>query len=337
MTDMAPYGPPALPAPPTSRARARSGDTAAAKPQAFAGAMKTALKIGSTMIDKGVEIWQDPSKALALAEQGGALTSELAKVALMGQDSPTRFKGKPGIAKRVAWANPLPLPEVKAIGKALGASVNDVLLSCVAGALREYLVEKGDPVEGVSIRALVPVNLRPPEKAYQLGNQFGLVFLDLPIGIANPVERLYAVRENMRALKGSYQPVLVLGLLAAVGAGPKLLQDQLLQALSRNGSAVMTNVPGPQEPLYLAGAKIEGFMFWVPQAGDIGIGASILSYNGAVQFGLITDRGLMPDPEHVIRRFEPEFEKLVLTALLSPPWEGDLDAEVAALAVGVAD
>ena len=99
------------------------------------------------------------------------------------------------------------------------------------------------------MRALVPVNLRPLEKAYQLGNQFGLVFLDLPIGIENPIERLYAVRANMRALKGSYQPVLALGLLAAMGAGPKVLQEALLTALARNATAVMTNVPGPQKPL----------------------------------------------------------------------------------------
>jgi WS/DGAT/MGAT family acyltransferase len=241
----------------------------------------------------------------------------------------------PGIAKRVAWADPLPLPEVKAVGKALDASVNDVLLSSVAGALREYLVDKGDDVDGVSVRALVPVNLRPLEKAYRLGNQFGLVFLDLPLSIANPVERLYAVRANMRALKDSLQPVLTLGLLAAVGAGPKLLQDQLLQALSRNGTAVMTNVPGPQFPLYVAGAMIDGFMFWVPQAGDIGMGVSILSYNGTVQFGLISDRGLVPDPEDVIRRVQPEFEKLVLTALLAPDWSGELDPEVAARAVEI--
>ena len=104
------------------------------------------------------------------------------------------------------------------------------------------------------IRALVPVNLRPMEKAYKLGNQFGLVFLDLPIGIENPVERLYAVRGNMNALKGSFQPVLALGILAAMGAGPKLLQETLLALLARNATAVMTNVPGPQQPLYLAGA-----------------------------------------------------------------------------------
>jgi WS/DGAT/MGAT family acyltransferase len=253
----------------------------------------------------------------------------------MPQDSPTRFKGKPGVAKQVAWAEPLPLDDIKTIAKALGASVNDVLLSCVAGALGEYLAHKGDATDGVMIRALVPVNLRPLEEAYRLGNQFGLVFLDLPIGIGNPVERLYAVRANMTALKGSFQPVIALGLLAAMGAGPKVLQEELLHALARNGTAVMTNVPGPPQLLYFAGAAIDRFLFWVPQSGDIGMGVSILSYAGQVQFGLIADRGLCPDPDLVISQFGPEFEKLVLATLLAPwPRAGDLDPAVAARAVG---
>jgi diacylglycerol O-acyltransferase len=336
MTDAGPNGPPAMPFEATPRRvrRADADDPLAQLLQPFSGVMETARKAGATLIEKGVEIWLDPAKAVALAEQGGAMTAEIAKLALMPQDTATRFKGSPGVAKRVAWAEPLPLDEVKVVGKALGASVNDVLLSCVAGALREYLVRKGDATDDVMIRALVPVNLRPLEKAYRLGNQFGLVFLDLPIGIENPVERLYAVRANMTALKGSYQPVLTLGLLAAAGAGPKMLQEQLLHALARNGTAVMTNVPGPPQPLYFAGAKIERFLFWVPQSGDIGMGVSILSYDGHVQFGLITDRGLCPDPERVIERFGPEFEKLVLTTLLAPwPRAGDLDPAVAAASV----
>jgi len=333
MTDAGRTGPPAM-SPPPKNLRAARNDLLREMTQPLSGVMKLALKVGAALLERGTVVWQDPAQAVALAEQGGALTAEIAKLALMGQDSPTRFKGKPGIGKSVAWAEPLSLDEVKAVGKALGASVNDVLLSCVAGALREYLVGKGDPTDGVMIRALVPVNLRPLEKAYRLGNKFGVVFLDLPIGIENPIERLYAVRANMGTLKGSFQPVLTLGLLAAAGAGPKILQDQLVSVLARNATAVMTNVPGPQQPLYMAGAKIERFMFWVPQSGDIGMGVSILSYNGEVQFGLITDRGLCPDPERVIARFGTEFEKLVLTTLLSPwPRPGDLDPDLAAMAV----
>jgi diacylglycerol O-acyltransferase / wax synthase len=336
MTDASPSGPPAMPFAARPSRRGEPQDALGQLLAPFSGAMSTAMKIGATLVDKGAAIWADPAKAVALAGQGTALTAEIAKLALMPQDSPTRFKGKPGVGKRVAWAAPLPLAEVKTIGKALGASVNDVLLSCVAGAIRAYLQTKGEPVADVMIRALVPVNLRPMEKAYKLGNQFGLVFLDLPVGIANPVERLYAVRANMNALKGSFQPVLALGLLAAMGSGPKALQEVLLQALARNATAVMTNVPGPQAPLYLAGAAIDNLMFWVPQSGDIAMGVSIISYNGTVQFGLIADRGLCPDPERVSDQFSRQFEQLVLATLMAPwPWEGELDPDVAAITAGV--
>ena len=333
MTDATASGPPAMPFAPQPR-RAEPEDSLGHLLSPLSGLMKTAKAIGSALMDQGTAIWDDPGKVMALAGQGTAVTSELAKLALMPEDSATRFKGQPSVGKRVAWADPLRLWEVKAVGKALGASVNDVLLSCVAGALRGYLVDKGDDVAGVMVRALVPINLRPMEKAYKLGNRFGVVFLELPIGIENPVERLYAVRANMAALKDSLQPLLTLGLLAAAGVAPKMLQDQLVTVLARNATAVMTNVPGPQQPLYLAGGKIERFLFWVPQSGNIGMGVSILSYNGEVQFGLITDRGLCPDPERVIARFAPEFEKLTLATLMAEwPRDGDLDPDEAAAAV----
>ena len=336
MTDASANGPPAMPFGPREHSREPGDDALAQLIAPFAGALQSARRIGGILLEKGAGVWNDPAQAVALAAQGSALTAEIAKLAMMSEDSPTRFKGRPGVTKRVAWADPLPIEEVKTIGRALGASINDLLLACVAGALRDYLIEHGDAVDGVTIRALVPVNLRPVEKAYRLGNRFGLVFLDLPIGIANPIERLYAVRANMTALKDSYQPLIALGLLAAMGAGPKVLQETLLQALARNATAVMTNVPGPQTPLWLAGARIDGLMFWVPQSGDIGLGVSILSYGGAVRFGVASDRGLCPDPERVSGRFAGEFEKLVLATLLSPwPRDGDLDPRVAEQAVAM--
>jgi diacylglycerol O-acyltransferase / wax synthase len=330
MTDAGRAGPPAMPFDAADRASSAGDDSLAEWLGPLTGVARTATRIGRLLVAKGAGLWRDPAQAVVLASQGTALTAEIAKLATMGEDSPTRFKGAPGVDKRVAWADPLPLDEVKTIGRALGASVNDLLLACVSGALRDYLVEHGDPVDALMIRALVPVNLRPMEKASRLGNQFGLVFLDLPIGIENPVERLYAVRENMRALKDSYQPVLALGLLAAMGAGPVALQEALLDALARNATAVMTNVPGPPTPLWLAGARIESLMFWVPQSGDIGLGVSILSYDGAVRFGVATDRGLCPDPQRVSARFGGEFEKLVLATLMSPwPRDADLDPAMA--------
>ncbi|MDN3922424.1 wax ester/triacylglycerol synthase family O-acyltransferase [Roseateles violae] len=275
---------------------------------------------------KSMEAWiNTPSpvdSSMEVARIGAQAVSDVAAFALMPDDSPTRLKGKPGPHKRVAWDEGLALDTVKIVGKALNASVNDVLLSCVAGAIGRYLADKGEDPTGKEIRAMVPVNLRPLDKAYQLGNRFGLVPLVLPIGIANPVERLYAVRARMNELKGSFQPVMAFGLLSVAGLLIKPVQHAMLGIFAKKATAVMTNVPGPAEALKFCGATVERVMFWVPQSGDIGVGVSILTYAGKVQFGLITDSGLCPDPQAVVDNFAPEFEKL-LTLSLMLPWGAD--------------
>ena len=285
-------------------------------------ALGAAAQIGKGLIDQGRGLAGDPKAALAavqdVAAKAAGFAGEVAKLALMGRDSDTRLRGTLGVRKRAAWAEPLPLDEVKIVGKALGCSINDVLLSMAAGALRDYLVEKGDAVDGLEIRAIVPVNLRPAGGRRSLGNRFGLVFLDLPVGMAHPLERLYTVRQRMLALKDSCQPIIALGLLNAVGYGPKAVQEQVTTMLGNSASAVMTNVPGPQAPLYFAGKRIVELDFWVPQSGGIGMGVSILSYDGRIQFGVITDAGLVPDPEAIVRRFGDEFDKLMWATLMSP-------------------
>ncbi|WP_386065085.1 wax ester/triacylglycerol synthase family O-acyltransferase [Tahibacter sp. UC22_41] len=284
-----------------------------------------AIGAGEKMLGKGMEMWKDPALAAELAREGGEITRELAIALSLADDPPTAFKGPLGVSKRVAWADPLPLEDVKTVGKALGSTVNDVLLACAAGALRGHLVDSGHAADGLTIRATVPVNLRPLEHAKKLGNHFGLVFLDLPIGEANPVRRLERVAANMRELKRSRQAALTFGLLAAVGMAPVAVQRAALELFSRKATAVATNVPGPQMPLYLAGARVRELMFWVPQNGSIGMGISILSYNGNVHFGLIVDSKLVADPESVVKRFAGEFEKLVLATLMED-WDGDLSA-----------
>ncbi len=259
-----------------------------------------------------------------LARMGRQALSDVAAFALMADDSPTRLKGKPGTTKVVAWDNGLPLDVVKVVGKAFNASINDVLLACVAGAIGSYLASKGDDPTGLEIRAMVPVNLRPIEQAWQLGNKFGLVPLILPIGMANPVERLYAVRSRMKDLKGSYQPMLAFGLLSVAGLMIKSVQHAMLNIFAKKTTAVMTNVPGPAKPLHLCGSTVERVLVWVPQSGDVGIGVSILTYAGKVQFGLITDSILCPDPQAIIDRFVPEFEKLLALALMLP-WGDEED------------
>jgi diacylglycerol O-acyltransferase / wax synthase len=265
---------------------------------------------------KGVE--QGVSGSFDMAKVLFQLLSDSAALALMPDDSKTRLKGKPGGAKKVAWCQPIPLDEVKAVGKALNCSINDVLLSCVAGALGEYLKTFGDDVAGQEIRAMVPVNLRPLDQAHKLGNRFGLVPLVLPIGIDNPIERVYEVRRRMAALKGSYQPLLAFSLLAVAGLLIKPAQDMMLNLFAKKTTAVMTNVPGPREKLKFCGSTLEQSMFWVPQSGDMGLGVSILSYGGGVQFGVITDSTLCPEPQRIIDEFVPEFAKLSIVTLMLP-------------------
>jgi diacylglycerol O-acyltransferase / wax synthase len=263
--------------------------------------IKPLIDLTSKGMDVGLQVMQDAAALL-----------------LMADDSHTRLKGTATPGKRVAWGEPLPLDEVKAVSKAYGVSINDVLLAAVAGAIGSYLQSKGDDTAGQEIRAMVPVNLRPPADAHQLGNRFGLVPVLLPIGMAHPGERLVAVHARMNALKGSTQPLLAFALLALSGLMVKPMQDLITGVFAKKATAVMTNVPGPREPIHFCRRTVKQVMFWVPQSGDIGMGVSILSYAGGVQFGLITDARMCPDPQAIVERFAPEFEKLLLLALMSP-------------------
>ncbi|WP_426166100.1 wax ester/triacylglycerol synthase family O-acyltransferase [Polaromonas sp. DSP2-3-2b2] len=273
---------------------------------------------GGLGLERGIEAGVKGS--LDMARLLLQVAGDSAALTLMPNDSATRLKGKSCGIKKVAWCQPVPLDEVKAVGKALGCSLNDVLLGCLAGALGEYLKSLGDDVDGQDIRAMVPVNLREPAPSPTLGNHFGLAPLLLPIGVSNPVERVFEVRRRMAALKGSYQPLLAFGLMAAAGLCPKSAQDAMLEFFSKKTTAVMTNVPGPQGKLRFCGAVLEQTMFWVPQSGDVGLGVSILSYGGGVQFGVITDSALCPQPQRIVDEFMPEFARLSMVTLMLP-WD----------------
>ena len=281
-------------------------------------AINTGAQATTSTLRGALDLARHPLRAAGLLRDGAGVAGELGYLLFMPSDSATRFKGKPNGSKRVAWCEPLKLPEVKAVSRALGCSINDMLLSCVAGAMRRYLADCGDKTEGVECRALVPIDLRQPGDV-GLGNRFGVIAVELPVGIEHPLERLMTVRRRMLALKTSYEPAVTLGLFAALGYLPKVVQDQLFNLLLSRATAVMTNVPGPSEPLTVAGSVLRQSLFWVPQTGDMGMGVSIFSYAGCVQFGLITDAALTPNPEAVVSRFPEEFDKYLYYVLLDPP------------------
>lgn len=138
------------------------------------------------MLEKGIDMVQGPTLAAVLAKAGGEIALELVTAVTLPDDPPCLLRGKLGTRKRVAWAEPLDLDDIKAVGRACDCTVNDVLMVAAAGALREYMIERGENPDGLTLRATVPVNLRPLEHIRKLGNYFGLVFLDLPVGEGQP-------------------------------------------------------------------------------------------------------------------------------------------------------
>ncbi len=280
-------------------------------PEVVNEAVYSVGRITGRMVDKTVDTLSNPAKAAHLVAEGGKGAQVLARLATMPADPDSLFKGTLCTRKLCAWSKIMPLDEVKAFSKANGATINDVLLTGVTGALRRYMIGRKVDVDGVDIRAVVPVNLRPESDIVKLGNRFGLVFLALPIGIADRGKRLIELKNRMDAIKKSSEPMVIYGLLNAVGiTGPKI-ESLALKLFGSKATAVMTNVPGPREEIYLAGKAMRSMMFWVPQSAKLGLGVSILSYAGQVRLGVATDAGLAPDPETIIEAFQEEMAQMM--------------------------
>lgn len=259
---------------------------------------------------------QEPDYPLKLATTAGNIAMDLVKLGLAPFEPHTGLRSPLCGRKQVAWAEPLSLAEVKLCGRALRGSVNDVLLCAATGALQRHFRETGEHIPDCGIRVAVPFNLRPLRQPIEtLGNQFGLVLVCLPVEVNDPVMRFRQVQENMNRLKRSYQAQVTYSLLDLFGRGPDILERRALALLSNKASAVLTNVPGPKEAVYLAGAKLVQPMFWVPQSGNIGIGMSIFSYAGTVQFGITIDRNINADPDAVMGYFRDSFAELKDIAL----------------------
>lgn len=284
---------------------------------------KTTRNVFETLWQESVESIQHPSHLVELA-QAAALAAahgadSVTRALGQGNDPMTPLKGKLGISKRVAWSEPVSLERVKAVGHALDAKVNDVLVAAMTGALRHYLLTRAVPVDDLTVHAVIPVDLRPSERALDLGNVFGLVFLGMPVSIVDPIKRLVEVKKRMDALKNSPDALLYYGLLNVFGMTPKQVEEQVVDFFGAKATAVLTNVMGPRNQLFIAGAPIENIMFWVPQSGRLGMGISIYSYNGKVTMGVITDAGLVPDPHVITDRFSIEFEALVQSVAAVDP------------------
>ncbi len=281
------------------------------KTGALVSALET-VKSARAAAGEALEVLAHPQALVdqvTLAVAGaGMLVAELLK----WPDPSSPLKGDFGLRKHIAWSNPVAIKDVKAVGAHYGAKVNDVLVAATTGALRHYLRGRGVDVKHTTVRAMVPVDLRPPERLGELGNEFGLVILDLAVTQSRWTQRLSTTRDRMALLKRSAEPVAMRLLLDIFGRGPKGLEDVANLIFGSKTSVVMSNVAGPRTPLYLAGVPIERMMYWVPHPGQqLGMGISIMSYRGMASLTVIADARLIPDPEAITRQFDREFKTML--------------------------
>jgi len=272
--------------------------------------LATAGHMGAVAVRQGAGVVASPSHAARLAGAVARDGATALRLLLTPADAASAIKGDPGVSRRVAWGEPIRLSRVKHIAHAHGATVNDVLMAALSGALRHYLQEHRSPI--CEIQAMVPFNLRPLDQpvSREMGNKFGLVFLPLPVGVSGSYRRLIEVHKRMGEIKSSREGPVSYGLLSATGLAPEPVERKIVDVFTGKGTAVVTNVPGPTKTVYLAGVPVHGVLVWAPTSGHIGMSVSVFSYRGEVTVGLMVDAALIPDPAEIVAQLEHELDAL---------------------------
>lgn len=256
-----------------------------------------------------------PQRMVALARETTAAGRAVARLFGLPPDARTSLRGEVGTSKSVTWTEPFELARAKEAAHAVNVTVNDVALCAIGGALRNHLARHDGHAK--DIRVILPVNLRPPRQPLpkELGNKFGLVFLRLPVSIDDPLERLAEVHRRTMALKSSAEPLMSYRILQVTGRTPYELEQVLVEVFTAKASGVITNVPGPTVPVFLADRRLRGMIAWPPESGGLGLGISIVSYAGELVIGLLTDQRLITDPQYLLADTAAEFHQLVADLL----------------------
>jgi WS/DGAT/MGAT family acyltransferase len=226
--------------------------------------------------------------------------------------SDTPMNGTLSPHRRFDWLD-IELADVKAVCKATDRSVNDIVLATVAGAVRDFLIRRRVRPEVVGFQVSAPVNVRGERERGRLGNRVSSWIIPLPVGESDPLKRLEAVYAVTHELKESHQALGVEMIMAAAEWAPRIMLSLAARAVSEPINMIVTNVPGPQVPLYMLGAKLLASYPQVPLLEGTGLGVALLSYNGKVCWGFNADYNLVPDIAAFRRGVERSFRELSAT------------------------
>lgn len=232
------------------------------------------------------------------------------KLLLGTRNDPAIWTGTATEDKAVAWSEPLSLDSVKSVAHSQGATINDVLVTCVAGALRRYLA--GRDSHCASVTFMVPVNLTPIDLTLpeDLGNSFALVQLELPTDQPDALKVLSGVQHRMERIKHGHEAAVAFRVQELIAGLNRTVYEASVDLLASRTTGVLTNVPGPPMPVYLAGRRVEGMTGWAPLSGDQPMSFTIYSYDGRITVGIACDRQLVPGHEAILTGFMDEFADL---------------------------
>lgn len=253
---------------------------------------------------------RNPMGLVKAARTGIGMGLALARVVARRPDKGGAYKEGLGPTKVLDWTAPFDLGEIHTVEDAAGVTVNDMFMTIIAGGLRRYWLGRGWPVDEGPVRTVMPFNVRPSEDAHDLGNGFGVTMPELLLEIADPVQRLIRMHEQLGQIKRSHEATAALATMGVIGIAPTPIPDLFNGFMRTKVTTVITNLPGPATPRYLAGSEIEDIIFWVPAGLFLPIGISIFSYRGAIRVGVVTDEQIAPDPAKLAADIEAEWAEM---------------------------
>ena len=280
--------------------------------RSLAATVGGAVATGTQLLSKGAHLALHPSEAVGLARDGAEMAEWAGRLLAPQLVERTVLQGQPDGSKRMAWdPDGFPLAEIKRTARANDATINDVLMTVMSGALHRYLEERQALVDDIAM--MIPVNLRRPGAPLprNLGNRIGLLPLRLPVRSEDPRERLHVLQERMNELKQSPAPLVSRMLIVTTTMFTPVIERGIHRLNQLRSTGVLTNVPGPPLPLHLGGAELLGTIGWGGMTAHLNLSAAFVSVNGSIFSGLVTDAAITPDPELILDHLHTEYASVV--------------------------